>query len=341
MTLTRRALFGLGRDFLKAWGYSKLLNLVMPQPSLSQLLPSEKKQKPVKQEEEFTILEKDDDAGSLEECLLKGQNTIPFKSDLPENPPFIAREPLMIYILDADTTRIGESCKNEYSSISAGMGILLNNKGFVLTPHHVVEKAMRDKDKIALAYYPPTYLIRRLKILAYSDKDRFDIALGKVELTDYYKKLPPMSITRGNIAEGSMVYGFMPENKSFYSFDFVRSIFNSVDIDAPDCSLGDSIVKQTNVPLELDLKWKTFLTEAKPSQELDRNHFFDVPVQLEDGYSGLPLQSALSNDLVGLLSQNGHIYTGPKSIRSLIANFIYESTGKHIQLEPEAGGGLK
>lgn len=341
MTLTRRALFGLGGDFLKAWGYSKLQNLFTPLPSLSQLLPSEKKQKPVKQEEEFTILEKDDDAGSLEECLLKGQNTIPSKSDLPENPPFAAREPLMVYTINADTKHIEGICKNEYSSTSAGLGILLNNKGFVLTPHHVIKDVIHNKNKIALIYYPSTYMIRKLKILACSEEDKLDIALGKVELTDYYKKLPPMSITRGNIAEGSMVYGLMPENRSFYSFDFVRSIFNSVDIDAPDCSLGDSIIKQTNVPLDLDLKWKTFLTEAKPSQKPDGDSFFDVSVQLEEGYSGLPLQSALSNDLVGLLSKRGHTYTGPGSIRSLLANFIYESTGKHIQLEPEAGGGLK
>ncbi|PIN85871.1 hypothetical protein COV19_07745 [Candidatus Woesearchaeota archaeon CG10_big_fil_rev_8_21_14_0_10_44_13] len=288
--------------------------------------------------DDFVVVDKDENAGSLEPCLLNGKDNIPsvseLKASMPElkgSIPFAARHPSLVYLINANP---GSPC--DYSPFSVGLATILNKEGFVLTSYHVVEEAIKE-NKLPLLYDPSTSMIRRLNVLAYSTKERFDLALGKVELPKAYADTMPLSITRGNITKDNVVYAVVPDNNMLTSKDIVAEVLHSIKIYG--CGSERFIVEQTDVPHERDWGWRPVVSKASYVERPgDHDPFFEAPSDLTPGCSGIAFLSARHNDITGLLMKQGGLCTGPESIRRFIVDYIYKSTGKWVPLQAEASG---
>lgn len=264
--------------------------------------------------DDFEILEKNDpDANSLEEVLVNGSQEIPLHKEFPKGTviPTVTKFPSLFYVFDIKSGVSPGGCEAKHIPIDVGLCTILNKKGYFLTVAHGLNEFVGRNDRMALIYDTHNGMVRQPEILAYSKRDDWDIALGKVvNSPKAYDKSSTVNITRGNITKGNLVHSSVPNQGLYTSCDFVNEI-----LDVPETG---AVLKSAD-----EWNWTQINSIANPIQRPeDGGLFFRIYSPIEMGYSGMALFSARHNDICGVLIRAGGECTGPESIRVMLNKYI-------------------
>ncbi|PIN85872.1 hypothetical protein COV19_07750 [Candidatus Woesearchaeota archaeon CG10_big_fil_rev_8_21_14_0_10_44_13] len=297
---------------------------------------------------EYVIVEKCDDASSLNEVVTGGDSVVnsfrqctPDKEDYPEECSFSSLKPILptmmftvnlVYI-----KKKGQPCETDYKSFYYGSCNILNKEGYFVTANHVAEDLLKNK-KMALLYDPNTGIVAKPRVVIYpknSDIQMFsgaDIALGKFDVPPGFN-IAPTLITQGQPKPGDYIcltrFG---ENEINYAFE---QILDSMETDI-ECGKEDYAITQTKkvefttprFEIYLDYIMPSDITDGKTGNKLDY-YFFTSGERLK-GSSGTAAYDA-KNNLVGILAgtflpedRPGEInlFVSPKYVLELINTFI-------------------